>query len=486
MSQQPAQPSGNAAGVMAAPPAVPEPAMMVEASTVPEPATVVEPVETTHLATRTPPAGAASQGSDRGPVVDRQRYNSADQSLPVGTEVEVAIERVAHGGHCVARHGGRVLFVRHALPGELVRARVTALGPQGRFLQADAVEILRPAAGRREPPCPAFRPGGCGGCDWQHASPELSRELKHAVVVEAFARFGPPRTPDPEQLRPLPVEPSDLGWRTRTNLAVTSEGRAGLRVHHSRDVVALDACPQLVDPGAGGAFTRRWPAGGNLRWVRPSGVGPDILAREASSQITESVAGRVFAVAADGFWQAHRAAAALLVETVTEFVAPAGDERVIDLYAGVGLFGLTLAASRPGLRVTLVEGDRRAAGHARTNAAGIASVVWAPVEKWVRRPVVLTETDAVVLDPPRKGAGRAVLAALSAAAPARICYVACDPVALARDAATLCGLGYELTAIRVFDLFPNTKHIESVALFCPARSRSRSTLYAAPVSLRIT
>lgn len=363
-------------------------------------------------------------------------------------------------------------------------ARVTGAGPHNRYLHADAVEIRRPAAGRRVAPCPAFRPGGCGGCDWLHATPEVSRELKQAVVVEAFHRFGPHPAPPAQQLAPIAVEPSDLGWRTRTNLAVDATGRAGLRIHHSREVVELEACPQLTDPAAGGAFARMWDPGCAPRWVSPR-VGAPVLGVDLRGSVCETVnpaelsagegtlRGRSveLQVAVDGFWQAHTGAAEALTRQVGQFLQTRAGERVVDLYAGVGLFGLTLLAAEPTLRVALVEGDRAASRLSARNAKNVgqrrATVVCAPVEQWVRRAESLVGVQAVVLDPPRKGAGKAVLDRIAAAGPERICYVACDPVALARDAATLALRGYSMTDIAVFDLFPNTKHIESVALFTP-------------------
>lgn len=407
---------------------------------------------------------------------------TSQPTLSVGERVVVEVERVAHGGHCVARYvptatqgSGQVLFVRHALPGERVLVEVTSLGPQSRYVFADAIEVLHASAGRRVPPCPAYHPGGCGGCDWLHATPELSRELKTAVVREAFARFG--SADAAEQVANLEVEviaPADLGWRTRANLAVDAAGHAGLRRHHSHEVVRLSGCPQLVDPSAAGAFGRGWRASDQVRFVA-SWLGANSTetvawaASEAAAQVVgEQVGGRQFEVAGDGFWQAHRGAPAALVGEVLRHVVPAATGPVVDLYAGVGLFGLSLLDATAGaVPVTLVEGDRRAAGCARHNAAGAARVVAAPVEKWLRGSDALAGVAAVILDPPRAGAGRAVLTTIAAARPGLICYVACDPVALARDSAILERVGYQLASLRAFDLFPSTHHIESVAAFRP-------------------
>jgi tRNA/tmRNA/rRNA uracil-C5-methylase (TrmA/RlmC/RlmD family) len=180
-------------------------------------------------------------------------------------------------------------------------------------------------------------------------------------------------------------------------------------------------------------------------------------------------------VAADGFWQVHPGAADALVDAVRRLLAVRPGESVVDLYSGVGLFGLSLVGLRPGGplaapgRVTLVEGDRRACALARRNAsaapAGTVRVVCAPVDRWVARPGALRGVDVLVADPPRAGAGTAVARALAASGARAIAYVACDPVALARDAAALVGAGMRLAAIEAFDLFPTTHHVECVALF---------------------
>ena len=156
------------------------------------------------------------------------------------------MERVAHGGFCVARHEGRAVFVRHALPGERVVAQVTEGHAGDRYLRADAVEILDASPDRVEAPCAYAGPGGCGGCDWQHASPQAQRRLKAVVVEEQLFRLaGIKRTVEVEQ---APGTPDGLGWRTRVQFAVDAEGRAGLRRSRSHEVVPVAACA-IASPG---------------------------------------------------------------------------------------------------------------------------------------------------------------------------------------------------------------------------------------------
>jgi len=387
--------------------------------------------------------------------------------------VRVEVGAVAHGGHSVARHAGRVLFVRHALPGETVVAVVTAVGRRGRFLRADAVEVVVPSADRREPPCPVA--ARCGGCDWQHATPQASRALKAAVVAEAMGRFAAVALPDSFEVREVPVGgdvavPAGLGWRTRGTLAVDPVGRAGFLAHRSHEVVPAGGCPQLhpaTDPLD--LFGRAWPPGTRVGFVAPSRgpalAFPDGLA--PAGPITEAAAGRLWSVAADGFWQVHPGAADALVGHVRRMLAPARGEHLVDLFAGVGLFGLSLAADLA--RVTLVEGDRRACDLARANAGDLpATVVRSAVDRWVARRRALAGADLVVLDPPRSGAGAAVVRAIAGAGPRAVAYVACDPVALARDVATFQAAGWRVDELVALDLFPTTHHVECVARLSPA------------------
>lgn len=388
-------------------------------------------------------------------------------TLQVGDRVEVEVGLPAHGGHCVARHAGQVLFVRHGLPGELVVAEVTSLGPKGRFVRADAIEVIRAHEQRVAPVCPWARPGGCGGCDWQHASQQLSQDLKTSVLHEAMSRFAKVNLADSVLVADAGGAPDGLGWRTRADLAVDGAGRAGLRRHRSNDVMPVGRCPLLLDPGAAGAFARSWEPDAGVRYVAPA-RGP-ALAFPAGQPIVpvvwERAAGRDWQVGPEGFWQVHPRAADVLVEAVGSAIGDLRDgDRVVDLYCGVGLLGGALAwnSAGRGARFTLVESDRIAAQGARANAGAVARVVRAAVSKWLPEQRGFTHA---ILDPPRAGAGREVMLALADKVARTIVYVACDPVALARDAATLMSAGWELADLVAFDLFPNTQHFECVAKF---------------------
>jgi tRNA/tmRNA/rRNA uracil-C5-methylase (TrmA/RlmC/RlmD family) len=378
----------------------------------------------------------------------------------------VDVERVAHGGVCVGHApDGRVVFVRHTLPGEQVRVRVTE--ERRSYLRGDATEVLRPAPARVVPPCPWAGPGRCGGCDFQHVAIDEQHRLKAAVVEEQLRRLaGIERT---VVVEPVPGDRDGLGWRTRMRLAVDGDGRAGLRRHRSHEVEPIGDC-LIADPRArvADAVGRDWPPDVEVS-VEVSSTGERALSTGTPREhLTETAAGREWQVPVGGFWQVHRGAADLLVETVLGLGRPAGGEHWLDLYAGVGLFAGALVDH--GCEVVAVESGRRAAAAARGNVAA-ARVVTDRVDRWLGGGSAPARVDGVVLDPPRKGAGAAVVRRLAAMSPRRIVYVACDPAALARDTATLDATGYRLADLRAFDLFPMTAHVEVVALFRPAELR---------------
>lgn len=406
--------------------------------------------------------------------------------------MELEVEAVAHGGICTGHApDGRVVFVRHTLPGERVLARVTE--ERRRYLRADAVAVRRSSPDRVRPPCPYAGPGRCGGCDWQHVDLAAQRRLKAAVVREQLRRLA--GLDVPVEVEDVPGAPDGLGWRTRVRYAVRSDGAVGFRRHRSHAVEPIETCPiahPLVEDL--GVATRRWPgteavevAVGAVTGDRsvvvsgPPRAGVPVLDASATilratpppqgrPGVEERAAGRAWHVSAGGFWQVHPGAADALVAAVLALVDPRPGEPGLDLYSGVGLFAGALA-QRVGAAgsVVAVEGDVAAAADAARNLADLPSVTVlaagvdrALLDGLASRPAV------VVLDPPRSGAGREVVAGIAALAPRAIGYVACDPAALARDVATFGGLGYRLAGLRALDLFPMTAHVECVALLEPA------------------
>ncbi len=425
--------------------------------------------------------------------------------------VELEVGEAAQGGWCVAREpSGRVVLVRHALPGERVLAQLTET--TARLARADAVQVLAASPDRVEPRCPHARPGGCGGCDWQHATPQAQRRLKAAVISQQLRRIA---GLDREvTVQPLPGDPAGLGWRTRVRFAVGPDGLAGLRKHRSHEVIDIGHCPiahPLADesgvtarpwPGAaavqvvtspgtgqraivvtpapsrpGKSARRRGPAAGDRRYASWAGEGADpvlvagrggrLAAVRGGPFLRQAAAGRTWRVSAGVFWQVHPAAADALTEAVREALQPRAGDVALDLYCGGGLFaGLLADAVGPSGTVIGIESDQAAVRDARHN---LRATPWARVHRgdvaralaragWARARIA-------VLDPPRAGAGRAVLDQLLAPGTSlsRVAYVSCDPATLARDIGIFRAAGWQFGELRAFDAFPMTHHVECVA-----------------------
>jgi tRNA/tmRNA/rRNA uracil-C5-methylase (TrmA/RlmC/RlmD family) len=402
-----------------------------------------------------------------------------------GTDELVVLEvgPVAHGGHCVARHEGRVVFVRHTLPGERVRARLTDARDTAKFWRADAVEVLVASVDRVPAAWPAAGPGGVGGGELSHVALPAQRAWKAAVVEEQLRRLA--HVELPVTVEPAAPDDDGLGWRTRIELVADADGRAGMHRHRSHEVVPLEGMPLAV-PALDelGLFSRRWPVGARITAVAPVGgdrplvlvdgapwgdKGPDRRPNARTSVREEAeVAGRRYTwrVAADGFWQVHRAAPTVLANAVVDAVGPREGATIADLYSGAGLFTVPLAGlvGESG-RVLAVDGDQRAVRDARRNVHGTPQVeLHLGAVGDVLAAGAVHRADVVVLDPPRVGAGRRVVAQVVALEPRRVVYVACDPAALARDVGHLQQAGFTLASLRAFDLFPMTHHVECVAV----------------------
>lgn len=403
----------------------------------------------------------------------------------MGTEWVVEVGPVAHGGHCVARHEGQVIFVRHTLPGEQVRVRVTEGHVGDRFVRGDAIEVIAPSPHRVPAPCPYAVPGGCGGCDFQHVDVAHQRRLKGAVIREQLERLA--GLDLPVEVRPVPGDTSGLRWRTRVEFAVDAEGRAGLRRHRSRDVVPLDDC-LIATEGviASGVLDTAWPGVSSVDVVDAAHPDEPVLVPIPREHVSDGKSGHErtgglvgelvrdgswtgeYVVAARGFWQVHPGAASTFLSRVCALLEAGPGDRVLDLYAGSGLFTRRLGELvQPGGFVLGVEGDPVAVENGKLNTEDLENVEWRAnrVDREVRSLVSQgISADLVVLDPPRTGAGKDVVSAVVALGPRRIVYVACDPAALARDLRIAASQGYGLMAIEAYDAFPMTHHVECLAV----------------------
>jgi tRNA/tmRNA/rRNA uracil-C5-methylase (TrmA/RlmC/RlmD family) len=450
----------------------------------------------------------------------------------MGSEVivemlDLDVTGVAHGGWCVARDGGgRVVFVRHALPGERVRARVTEATAS--FARAEAVEVLRASPDRVAPRCPHARPGGCGGCDWQHADLAAQRRLKAEVVREQLRRLaGLDREVTVE---PVAGDDDGLGWRTRVRFSVGPGGTAGLLAHRSHDVVEVGDCPiahPLVQarqvtgrnwaparsvevvvspagreralivapapPGAGAPGAARSSLAGEADTVLVAGRGGRLTTLSGRGSLRQHAAGRSWRVSAAAFWQVHPGAADALSAAVLDVLRPRPGEVALDLFCGAGLFAGALAAAvGPDGMVVAVDTDRVAVRDARHNLRGTP---WARVHHADAAAALARggwpPPALAVLDPPRTGVPRQVIERLLApgggpgadgrpasdGAPGSgggslraVAYVSCDPATLARDIAVFAGLGWRLDGLQAFDIFPMTHHVECVAVLTPERA----------------
>jgi tRNA/tmRNA/rRNA uracil-C5-methylase (TrmA/RlmC/RlmD family) len=421
------------------------------------------------------------------------RASGLDPEPVVGESIELVTGSVAAGGGCVARAAdGRVVFVRHALPGERVVAEVTAVTAS--FLRADAVEVIEASADRIAPPCPHAGPGRCGGCDWQHIPIPVQRRLKAELIAEQLRRVaGIQRWVDVEAVTGAA---NGLGWRTRVNFAVDRSGRIGLHRHRSGDIEPVEHCPiataevdrvgvgtllwkgahhvEITAPPHGGKPVVAVETGGHRLAVRASvdaGLVVDGRTVRRPDRSRFNVLGRTFEVSAGVFWQVHPSAAARLTEVVIEGLGPQRGETVADLYAGAGLFTVAVAdAVGPGGRVVAVERSGRACADAARNTAGLSQVEIvrsgvdaASVKRLVRG------VDLVVLDPARQGAGVSVMRALAAIdpTPRMMAYVSCDPASFARDLRVILDARWTIRSLRAFDLFPMTEHVEMVGILVP-------------------
>ncbi|MEI3866027.1 TRAM domain-containing protein [Microbacterium sp. CCNWLW134] len=427
--------------------------------------------------------------------------------MDVGDLLDLRIDDVAHGGVFVARHGagdgerGRVVFVPDTLPGEVVRARLVDTSKKA-FWRAEVVEVTEVSPDRRPhiwPQAdlttpPANRPGGA---DFGHIALGAQRALKKRVIDDALRRIGGAErevTMAPAGTAGGGTEtPDATRWRTRVSLHVDARGAVGpyaVRSHRVVEVTELPLATAEIEEATSSLGRLRpgrvdlvQPADGRVRVIprpertRRSPANPvDPTAHEV---IIEHVGERAFRVDAGGFWQVHRLAAETLTDVVTGAVRRSGafdpDALHLDLYGGVGLFAAALGdLGGPRTRAISVESDPRATGHAAQNLTAwpAMSAETGRVDRWLPRFAQgLTRADAaalargtILLDPPRAGAGREVVDAVAALTPAAVVYVACDPVALARDLRTFRDHGYDTALIEAIDLFPHSHHVEAVAV----------------------
>ena len=383
--------------------------------------------------------------------------------MQIGDRIDVDVTTIAHGGHCVARHEGQVIFVRHAIPGERVTVEITDITRS--FARGNCVVVIDSSPHRVKAPCRYATPHGCGGCDFQHVDLSHQRALKSQIIAEQFTRLAKMEVEvDVEEVLPT------LHWRNRMEFTVSDNSKLGLFASRSSQIVEIEQCliasTEIDIPMIN---QRRLPKGKRVDVAITSSGSQEISieGRENFALIKEKVGDVEFSLNPLSFWQSHKAAPELLSRVVRELSDPQPGDHVFDLYGGVGLFAAALLPEvGAGGRITIIESDDNAITDAKRNFAeeDRVEVVHGRVEKALKKYVA---ANLVILDPPRSGAGASVIEAVVSLKPRAIVYVACDPASLARDTAYLKERGFALHTLRAFDLFPMTAHMECVARFIP-------------------
>ncbi len=440
-----------------------------------------------------------------------------DEKMTETPLLQVRLGNIAHGGHTVARHEGRVIFVRHGIPGELVSVRLTDAAPEAKFWRGDVVQVHEASEHR----VPHFWDAAdalkhrdpVGGAEFGHISPEHQRTLKAQVAAEQFTRLAGLKAEDYNfpSVQFVAGSEDGLGWRTRMSYSVDGAGHLAMSGFRSNKLTSIHSMPLAhpaiensgiygVDysgidrvevavssaddqtilvllaeavPGAAAKVAKQFPEGVNVAsFSQQGGSAADgkgsLQVLAGNPWLSEKVLGEKYRITGEGFWQVHRAAASLLSERVIDLLEPSKGEQIADLYAGAGLFSLPLAKAvgQTG-RVFSIEGAPGTHADAKKNLKAFrqATVIRGRVERVLRQIATDAALDAVVLDPPRAGIDKQVAAELASSGVSRICYVSCDPASFARDIARLSSRGYELEHVEIHDLYPHTHHMESIGLF---------------------
>ena len=404
---------------------------------------------------------------------------------------DLIVTKHTYGGECLGRlPDGRAVFVPFTLPGELVRVRL--IEEKRRFARADLLEVLEPSPERISPCCPHF--AVCGGCHYQHMPYEYQLDAKVDILVDQLERIGKIENPP---IGPAVPSPLAFNYRNHIQFQIAPEGRLGFFRPHTDQVLEISEChlpqepintlwPQLefesipglervgirlgvekeiliAFQGDQGSVPDLSVEGIDVSVVHQSPYGTQVLA--GSDHLRMEVANRQFRVSADSFFQVNTSTAALLVDHVLENLDLVSNALILDVYAGVGLFSAFIAG-RVG-NVIAIESAETACQDYEINLDEFDNIelYQAPAE------IVLANLDVrpdyIILDPPRAGLDRKVLDNLVGMNPPTIVYVSCDPATMARDAQRLVKWGYQLDKITLFDMFPQTYHLESVGFWHP-------------------
>lgn len=372
----------------------------------------------------------------------------------------------AAGGHCVARHEGKAIFIRGVLPGEIIEVDIPDRFENSRYAHAELISIISRSADRKEPPCKYF--GACGGCDWQHLDVAGQIDMHHKVIHDQMRRIGKLTN---LEILPIRSVDSESGWHYRTQMrfAVSAAGKVALRKHSSNDLIEIDKC-LIATEAINSKINQKWPANVELN-IADNGQQVVAVTNSASGEfISYQNQFGSWRAPLNGFWQSHRAAPELLITEVLANLNVVSGDKILDLYAGVGLFSIPLAQRVGEIgEVISVESDEDASRCAAENLItyGWAKSVRSDVAEFLKRDL---SSNKAVVDPPRSGLNKTVIDRLNAMASLQtICYISCDAGSLARDLAEFDRLGWHIGALQPLLLFPMTSHIETVVTLTKLR-----------------
>ena len=386
-------------------------------------------------------------------------------NLNIGDIVTLNIGKIVHGGHFIARHNNQVIFVRHGISGEIANVKITSINSKLAF--GDAIEILKKSKDRVKSPCKYSKPGGCGGCDFQHISPEIQKNLKKIIIQDQFNRIAKIDI-NPEVISTEPL--TGLNWRSRLDLAISNNGKTGLYSHRSNEIIEIDECLIAVEQiNKSKVFSKYWNTSDRLsisvsseNELNVNQAGKNIL---GSDELKEVVDDNTYTISPKSFWQSHKNAPRLLLQQVRKYAKIKLGDRICDLYGGAGLFTAPMAKlTGEAGEVHLIERDNDCIKDAKKMFKTKKNIIihHGKVEQKLGK---IKNIDIIILDPPRNGAGKQVIHQIIDKKPKSIVYVSCDPTSLARDTKILIDNNYTLSNVLGLDLFPMTHHIECIASF---------------------
>ncbi len=373
--------------------------------------------------------------------------------------MRLTIEKLVYGGAGLARTDQGVVFVPRTAPGDVIEAEIVQQRKD--YAVGRVIQIFEPSTDRQQPYCPNYESAGC--CHWQHIRYERQLDHKETITRESLKRLGHLEWDGPIQRITSP----DRNYRLRATFHVTN-GRLGFMREDTHIVVPVRECASLVPEL--NQFIESTDATGarevhaiSTPEVAATFVLPDGSVKRTARAMIQA-AGFRYRVTADAFFQANRFLLAPFINEVLDQARTSG-ANVLELYSGTGFFSIPLA--KAAREVIAVESNRTAVRLAQENARLNETWQLRSVEGQVDTTLRNSELkpDVVVLDPPRTGCGARTAAEIAAAGPNRIVYVSCNPATFAREAAVLSSRNYSLRRLTLIDQFPNTYHIELVALF---------------------